>query len=59
MSIAAGTVLDIWLNSVNASCYVSGNLCNFCNPHTWEIDTGGIGIQGHLQLYSEFEVSFE
>lgn len=27
-----------------------------CNPGTWEVETGS-GVQRHLLLYSEFEVS--
>lgn len=28
-----------------------------CKPSTWEVDTGGVQVQGHLRLHSEFDGS--
>lgn len=29
----------------------------FYNPSSWEVEAGGVGIQGHPGLYIEFETS--
>lgn len=34
-----------------------GDSCLACDPSTWEVEAGGLEIQGLSQLYSKFKAS--
>lgn len=37
--------------------YKPGMVAHTCNPNSWEMEVGGLGVHGHPWLYIWFEIS--